>query len=236
MDGTYIKVRGQWKYLYRAVDKAGKTVDFLLRPLLDKAAARRYFEKTMNQNGAPETVTMDKSGANLAAIREHQRSTGSAHRGPSDQVSQQHCRTGPARHQAHHQPHDVLQGFPVRPHHSVRHRSDEHDQKMANEGRHHHANSGFSIRFFTDLRNPYHGRNFFLVSLIATQPACPVDEQIERMTPARRAYFSAQPDTDRCPDAPFTPQPIKKFDRSAHATSLRFVETLPQLAAATKLR
>ncbi len=62
-------MRGQWKYLYRAVDKAGKTVDFLLRPLLDKAAARRYFEKTMNQNGAPETVTMDKSGANLAAIQ-----------------------------------------------------------------------------------------------------------------------------------------------------------------------
>jgi putative transposase len=69
MDETYVKVRGQWKYLYRAVDKAGKTVDFLLRAHRDKAAARRYFEKAIDQNGAPETVTMDKSGANLAAVQ-----------------------------------------------------------------------------------------------------------------------------------------------------------------------
>jgi putative transposase len=55
-------VRGQWKYLYRAVDKPGKSVDFLLRAHHDKAAARRYFEKAVDRNGAPETVTMDKSG------------------------------------------------------------------------------------------------------------------------------------------------------------------------------
>jgi transposase-like protein len=69
MDETYIKVSGEWKYLYRAVDKAGNTVDFLLRARRDKPAARRYFEKAIGQNGVPETVTMDKSGANLAAIR-----------------------------------------------------------------------------------------------------------------------------------------------------------------------
>jgi putative transposase len=45
MDETYIKVKGEWKYLYRAVDKAGDTVDFLFRAKRDKAAARRYFEK-----------------------------------------------------------------------------------------------------------------------------------------------------------------------------------------------
>jgi transposase-like protein len=67
VDETYIKVRGQWKYLYRAVDKAGNTIDFLLRAYRDKAAARQYFEKSIAQNGAPETVTIDKSGANLAA-------------------------------------------------------------------------------------------------------------------------------------------------------------------------
>jgi len=50
---TYVKVRGQWKYLYRAVDKAGNTVDFLLRAHRDKAAARRYFEKAIDRNGAP---------------------------------------------------------------------------------------------------------------------------------------------------------------------------------------
>lgn len=69
MDETCVKVRGQWKYLYRAVDKAGNTVDFLLRAHRDKAAARCYFEKTIDRNGAPETVTMDKSGANLAALQ-----------------------------------------------------------------------------------------------------------------------------------------------------------------------
>jgi putative transposase len=66
LDERYIKVKGQWKSLYRAVDKAGDTVDFLLRAHRDKAAARRYFEKSIDQNG--ETVTIDKSGATLAAL------------------------------------------------------------------------------------------------------------------------------------------------------------------------
>jgi putative transposase len=68
MDETYVKVKGQWKYLYRAVDKQGNTVDFLLRAHRDKAAARRYFEKAIDQHGEPETITVDKSGANLAAL------------------------------------------------------------------------------------------------------------------------------------------------------------------------
>jgi putative transposase len=68
VDETYIKVKGHWKYLYRSVDKAGHTVDFLLRAHRDKAAAQRYFEKSIDQNGEPETVTIDKSGANLAAL------------------------------------------------------------------------------------------------------------------------------------------------------------------------
>ena len=68
MDETYVKVRGEWKYLYRAVDREGNTVDFLLRARRNKAAAQRYFEKSIQQNGAPETVTIDKSGANLAAL------------------------------------------------------------------------------------------------------------------------------------------------------------------------
>jgi putative transposase len=68
MDETYIRVKGEWRYLYRAVDKDGNTVDFLLRAHRDKTAARRYFEKSIAQNGAPETVTIDKSGANLAAL------------------------------------------------------------------------------------------------------------------------------------------------------------------------
>jgi putative transposase len=69
MDETYIRVRGEWKYLYRAVDKAGNTIDFLLRAHRDKVAARRYFEKAIAQNGEPETVTIDKSGSNMAALQ-----------------------------------------------------------------------------------------------------------------------------------------------------------------------
>ncbi|WP_176072327.1 IS6 family transposase [Paraburkholderia mimosarum] len=68
MDESYIKIKGEWKYLYRAVDKAGDTVDFLLRARRDKVAARRFFEKAIAHNGTPETVTIDKSGSNLAAL------------------------------------------------------------------------------------------------------------------------------------------------------------------------
>jgi putative transposase len=70
MDETYIKVKGDWKYLYRAVDKQGKTVDFLLTAKRDKPAAQRFFDKAMRANRVPEKVTMDKSGANKAAMDE----------------------------------------------------------------------------------------------------------------------------------------------------------------------
>lgn len=68
MDETYIKVKGIWKYLYRVVDKEGKTVDFLLTAHRDIAAARRFFDKAIHDSGTPEKVAMDKSGANKAAI------------------------------------------------------------------------------------------------------------------------------------------------------------------------
>ncbi|MGF6297763.1 putative transposase [Paraburkholderia sp. WC7.3d] len=68
MDETYIRVKGEWRYLYRAVDKDGNTIDFLPRAHRDKTAARRYFEKSIAQNGIPETGIIDKSGANLAAL------------------------------------------------------------------------------------------------------------------------------------------------------------------------
>ena len=68
MDETYIKVKGVWKYPYRAVDKQGKTVDFLLPAKRDKAAAMRFFEQAMRDKAIPEKVTMDKSGANKAVI------------------------------------------------------------------------------------------------------------------------------------------------------------------------
>ena len=68
MNETYIKVKGVWRYLYRAVDKDGKTVAFLLTAKRDMVAAKRFFDKAMRTNGDPEKVAMDRSGANKAAI------------------------------------------------------------------------------------------------------------------------------------------------------------------------
>ena len=68
MDETYIKVAGQWKYLYRAVDKTGATVDFLLRAKRDHAAARAFFEHAIGLHDVPEKIAIDRSGANTAAI------------------------------------------------------------------------------------------------------------------------------------------------------------------------
>jgi len=62
------KDNGQWKYLYRAVDSNGQTIDFLLTAKRDTAAALRFFRKAIRHHGEPEVVTIDKSGANTAAL------------------------------------------------------------------------------------------------------------------------------------------------------------------------
>ena len=49
MDETYIKIKGQWKYLYRAVDRDGQTIDFLLTAHRDRKAALRFFKKAVRQ-------------------------------------------------------------------------------------------------------------------------------------------------------------------------------------------
>ncbi|MCX7126195.1 MAG: IS6 family transposase, partial [Gammaproteobacteria bacterium] len=68
MDETYIKVKGVWHYLYRAVDKFGATIDFMLSVKRDKAAATAFFIKAIGSSGMPEKVTIDKSGSNIAAL------------------------------------------------------------------------------------------------------------------------------------------------------------------------
>ena len=78
MDETYIQVKGRWRYLYRAVDTEGQTVDFLLAARRDKKAALRFFKKAAGRHGLPEKVTMDKSGANTAALEALQEETGQA--------------------------------------------------------------------------------------------------------------------------------------------------------------
>jgi len=68
LDETYVRIKGTWKYLYRAVDKAGATVDFLLTTRRDRKAALRFLRKATGHHGVPEKITIDKSGTNLAAI------------------------------------------------------------------------------------------------------------------------------------------------------------------------
>ena len=68
MDETYIKVKGEWMYHYRAVDRNGKTLDFMLSGRRDKPAARRFFRRAIGTNGVPDRIVIDKSGANLAGL------------------------------------------------------------------------------------------------------------------------------------------------------------------------
>nr|WP_245291599.1 IS6 family transposase [Methylosinus sp. R-45379] len=71
LDETYVKVKGCWKYLYRAVDKAGATVDFLLTAKRDRKAALRFLRKAIGQHGAPAKIAIDKSSANTATIESY---------------------------------------------------------------------------------------------------------------------------------------------------------------------
>ncbi len=69
-DETYINVKGRWTYLYRAVDRQGRTVDFLLTAKRDVAAAKRFFQKAVNENGTPQIITLDANAASHRAVQE----------------------------------------------------------------------------------------------------------------------------------------------------------------------
>ena len=68
MDETYIRVNGKWVYLYRAVDKEGNTIDFMLSETRDRPAVLKFFKKAIDSSGVPEKVNIDKSGSNTAAL------------------------------------------------------------------------------------------------------------------------------------------------------------------------
>ncbi len=70
VDETYIRVKGKWTYLYRAVDKQGQTVDFLLSEKRDIAAAKRFFIKAIGNNEAPAKNTLDGYQASHQAVAE----------------------------------------------------------------------------------------------------------------------------------------------------------------------
>jgi putative transposase len=78
MDETSLKVKGQWRDWYRAVDKTGQTIGCLLTEPRDEQAARRFLIKAIHRHGVPEKVTIDGSEANAAAIRSDNRAHGTA--------------------------------------------------------------------------------------------------------------------------------------------------------------
>ncbi|MGF6446506.1 transposase-like protein [Paraburkholderia youngii] len=100
MDETYVKVKGQRKYLYRAIEKAGNTVDFPLRAHRDKAAAQRYFEKAIAHDGEPETITVDKSGRQSGCARGAQCGATHTEQDATQQVPEQLHGAGPSCHSA----------------------------------------------------------------------------------------------------------------------------------------
>jgi putative transposase len=69
MDETYVRVKGKRVYLYRAFDKHGKTLDFMLSERRNKAAATKFFARALEVNGLPRKIVIDKSGANTAGIK-----------------------------------------------------------------------------------------------------------------------------------------------------------------------
>ena len=75
VDETYVKVRKRWMYLYRAVDSAGNTLEFLLSDKRNARAAKRFFSKTLNAQHtvSPRAITVDKHAAYRKAMRQLKR-------------------------------------------------------------------------------------------------------------------------------------------------------------------
>jgi putative transposase len=68
IDETYIKVRGQWRYLYRAIDSNGDTVEFWFSERRNLTAAKRFLRKALKRHGRPERIVIDGSQTNCEAI------------------------------------------------------------------------------------------------------------------------------------------------------------------------
>jgi putative transposase len=77
-DATSMRVKGEWRSLYRAVDTYGETIDFLLTEHRDKEAALRFLKKAIRRHGVPETLTIDDSDAHEAAIKSYNQAYGTA--------------------------------------------------------------------------------------------------------------------------------------------------------------
>ena len=69
VDETYIKIRGEWTYLYHAVDRERKTLNFMLSKRSDTGTVQRFFKRAIGIKGIPDRITINKSGANSAGLQ-----------------------------------------------------------------------------------------------------------------------------------------------------------------------
>lgn len=124
VDETYLKVRGRWVYLYRAVDRDGDTVDFLLSPTRDVAAAKAFFRKALRtQKRAPVSITLDGYAASHRAARNARGKRGmEAHQVAIVEIPEQSDRTGSPRYQIPNWADARLQEIRLRSHDHRRHR------------------------------------------------------------------------------------------------------------------
>src|SRR6266478_365023 len=126
VDETYVKIRGEWCYLYRAVDRAGRTVDFRLSAKRDVAAAKAFFRKAIkSQQRCPQTITLDGYAASHRAVRKL-KADGFApcrHETALVEIPEQPDRAGPSGREAAHRCDARLQGIQKCGDHDRRHRA-----------------------------------------------------------------------------------------------------------------
>ena len=70
MNETYTKLKGEWTYYHRAIDKQGQAIDFLLTAKRDTKVALHFLKKAVNEKDKPNLVNIDQSGANKAGLKQ----------------------------------------------------------------------------------------------------------------------------------------------------------------------
>ena len=130
VDETYVRVSGQWKYLYQAVDRLGQTVDFLLTARRDLAAARRFFEPAIDVHGARDNRHRQERRQYGCRVQPGRRQR-PGYRAAAVEVTEQPRGAGSSCRQTTRPAHDGIQVFRVDAPAHRRHRSHAHDQEGA---------------------------------------------------------------------------------------------------------